>query len=368
MTSHISTNDDRTRTNHHSAASGFASRATSGTGRRFWYYTSLLLIIGFIAWPFLTHHHAMWPTYSLLFTGIVLEALPFMLLGAAVSGIIEVYVKKEWLLSRLPQKTWVVTCIAGGLGMIFPVCECAIVPVVRRLTRKGIPFPAAIAYLLGGPIVNPIVGFSTYWAYGNDIRIVAIRLLSGYLVAVAVGLMMGRLFKNRTALIDSVHGDEKHSCACGHDHNHDHASPDGVTKTRRFLGAIRHASDDFIAVIHFLIIGAALAAGSQTFLNRNLVLALSDYPMLPEFAMMALAILLNICSEADAFIAASFRGLVPLSAQLAFMLIGPMFDIKLLLMYRTVFTRKAILALSLMIIGMVSFVIGLFNLIGVMIR
>lgn len=115
---------------------------------------------------------------------------------------------------------------------------------------------------------------------------------------------------------------------------------------KRLLHALQHASDDFLAVAHYLVIGAAIAALAQTMLERRAVLEFAALPVLPSLAMMFLAILLNLCSEADAFIAASFRGLLPLPSQMAFMLIGPMFDLKLLLMYRTLFTRRAILLLA----------------------
>jgi uncharacterized membrane protein YraQ (UPF0718 family) len=121
----------------------------------------------------------------------------------------------------------------------------------------------------------------------------------------------------------------------------------------KLLAAFRHAADDFFAIGHFLVIGAFIAALAQTYIDRKLFIGLSAYPVLPSLMMIALAILLNLCSEADAFIAASFRGLMPLPAQMAFMLIGPMFDLKLLLMYQGVFRRRAIAMLASLILAAV---------------
>jgi uncharacterized protein len=313
---------------------------------------------------------------SVVFISIVLEAIPFMLIGSLVGGLIEAFISRERLVTVLPQRGWLTVCFAAGLGLIFPVCECAVVPVVRRLLGKGLPLPAAIAYLLGGPIVNPIVASSTALAYAFDWRIVLLRLVCGYTLAVAVGLVMGRLFNSATALKDNGTGSQvadrpcgceafplaggsgsdgsmeieggppsdqsPHShCACGPSHIQ---IPDGWVE--KVGAAVNHAMDDFLAVGHYLIIGAFIAALAQTGIERSVFLNLTSIPLLSVALMMALAILLNLCSEADAFIAASFQGLMPVPAQLAFMLTGPTFDLKLLLMYQGIFKRRAILVLA----------------------
>lgn len=292
-------------------------------------------------------------SFSLVFVSIVLEALPFMLVGACVGGLIEVFVSREKLTSHLPRRPWAMVCLAAALGIVFPVCECAVVPVVRRLTGKGLPLAAAVAYLLGGPIVNPIVAVSTMLAYNMDWWVAAIRLLCGYAIAVLVALAMGRLFARRPALLMSpgmcehvkdnqeAAAQESGCSCCGQGAQ---VVPMGMVG--KLAGAFRHASDDFLAVAHYLVIGAAVAALAQTLVDRRLFLELTTLPIVPSLLLMGLAILLNLCSEADAFIAASFRGLLSLPAQMAFMLTGPMFDLKLLLMYRALFTRRAIIALA----------------------
>lgn len=325
----------------------------------------------FLAAPIIGAGSAFVRTFALVFLSIVLEALPFMLIGSCVGGLIEVFVSRERLTACLPRRAWAAAYVAAGLGTVLPVCECAVVPVVRRLTCKGLPLSAAVAYLLGGPIVNPIVGASTLLAYKFDWTIVAARLGAGYTIAVGVGLLMGRFFRNRPALLEegqahphtgrgghADHGEHPH-CACDHD-----CGAHGRRLSPRLIAALQHASDDFFAVAHYLIIGAAIAALAQTGIERRLVLDLAALPLAPSLAMMLLAILLNLCSEADAFIAASFRGLMPMPAQLAFMLIGPMFDLKLLLMYRSVFARRAILALSALILLAVGAAAALFEFTG----
>lgn len=159
-------------------------------------------------------------TFALIFLSIILEALPFMLLGSLVSGLVEVFVSREKMLSFLPKNMLSTTCISALMGFIFPVCECGIVLVVRRLTRKGLPISAAIAYLLSAPIVNPIVIFSTAWAYQMNWKIVLLRMLFGYFIAVTIGLVMGSLFEEESPFIE----EHSHACKghCCHNHNQSH--------------------------------------------------------------------------------------------------------------------------------------------------
>jgi uncharacterized membrane protein YraQ (UPF0718 family) len=110
--------------------------------------------------------------------------------------------------------------------------------------------------------------------------------------------------------------------------------------------AVRHAADDFLHVGHYLVMGAFVAALAQTYVSRSVFVSVAEAPSLSIGVLMLMAVALNLCSEADAFIAASFRWLTPWSAQLAFMLIGPMFDLKLLLMYQSIFKRRAIVVLA----------------------
>jgi hypothetical protein len=285
---------------------------------------------------------------AVVFVSIVLEAIPFMFFGSLAGGLIEAFVSRERMASLLPRRGWLTVCFAAGAGILFPVCECAVVPVVRRLAGKGLPLSAVIGYLLGGPIVNPIVAASTALAYGFDWHIVVIRMALGYGIAVTIGLLMGRWFSGaeafREGLEPPVSGEAgTASCACGCSHP--------VPSTaHRITSAFRHALDDFSAVGHYLVIGAFIAATAQTYIDRSSFLSIAGLPVLAIALMMALAILLNLCSEADAFIAASFRNLMPLPAQMAFMLTGPMFDLKLLLMYQAVFQRKAITILAISVL------------------
>ncbi len=323
---------------------------------------------------------------ALIFVSIILEAVPFMLVGSVVGGCIEVFISRERMTGLLSASGRLTVFVAAGAGIVFPVCECAVVPVVRRLLGKGLPLSAAIAYLLAGPIVNPVVAASTALAYAFDWRIVLLRVGLGYSIAVITGLLMGKFFSRDEAVkfIGDTADDNAHSCRCTH-HDAEQFSHEGKHGTSLEIpmilrqephdpgcgcgcdhdaadslfdktgAAFSHAKDDFLAVGHYLVIGAFIAAIAQTYLDRSDFLSLTASPLLSVVFMMAMAIMLNLCSEADAFIAASFRGLAPVSAQMAFLLTGPMFDLKLLLMYQSVFTRRAIVYLASLVLALVLF-------------
>ena len=162
-----------------------------------------------------------------------------MLLGSLAGGVIEVFVPQEKLSSLLARRKLSAILIAAGMGLLFPVCECAIIPVIRRLLRKGIPFSAAVAYLLAGPLVNPIVAASTAVAYMGEWRIVFLRLGFGYGIATGVGLWMSWLFEGKPVLSGEEGRDEhahQHGSSChGQDHrNLRHEQTEGNTQPITF--------------------------------------------------------------------------------------------------------------------------------------
>jgi uncharacterized membrane protein YraQ (UPF0718 family) len=303
---------------------------------QFGFIAALLSLIVFF------RHTPEFATLSITFVSIFLEALPFMLLGAAIGGFIEVFVSKTVITRIVPARPLPAILLAAGLGLVFPVCECAIVPVVRRLFSKGLPLGAGIAFLLGGPIVNPLVALSTAVAYGNDPAIAGYRLASGYLIAVVMGLLIDRLFSRKTALVESP---EENTRPADDGCSQLPSSPGIIIQIRR---ALRHGASDFIDVGRFLVFGAFVAGVLQALVARGGLVGLSGSLPLSVLAMMTLALLLSLCSEADAFVAASFRTTLPLTAQMAFMVLGPMLDLKLVAMYFRVFKIRLILVMSLL--------------------
>lgn len=328
-----------TETGHDLQTSSTISRAAN----RRWSLAGLIFSAGAVLVLLVGRGSALIPTLSVTFAAIVLEALPFVALGALVGGLIEVFVSPDRISRLIPRRGWLAITAAGLLGLLIPVCECAVIPVTRRLIRKGVPFSAAVAYLIAGPIVNPIVAGSTVVAYGGNWWPMVVRLICGYGTAVSVALIIDSFYPGRRALrrdfIDRADAD----CHCGH--GHDHPAP-GASVRARILQAFHVGGQDFVVVTQFLVLGAFVAALSQTTIEREAFLALAETPAAAIGLMMALAVGLNLCSEADAFVAASFRATLPLAAQMAFMVLGPMLDLKLAAMYLSFVRKRAFIMMA----------------------
>lgn len=304
------------------------------------YYLQVGFLVLGLFFAFSSNKSDIFSNFSIIFISIILEAFPFMLLGALLGGLIEVFVSRDSLINLLPKNKKLSIIFAGLLGVIFPVCECAIVPVVKRLLNKGMPLGSAVTFLLGGPIVNPLVFTSTLVAYSFSWPIAILRVLSGFMVAVVVGLLIDRLFKDKTALINNSK-EETCSC-CSH-----HGDIKNQSLIKKLNSTLSHGAHDFYDICRFLIIGAFIAATLQTFVPRQSIVSIMTNPFISIFLMMILAIILSLCSEADAFISASLQPLgIPFFAQLSFMVLGPMLDIKLILMYLSVFTKRMIITLT----------------------
>lgn len=296
---------------------------------------------------------------SITFVAVVIEAVGFVLIGSLIGGIIEEFLPTR-LIERINQKMpRVIVFITAASGMLFPICECAIVPVTRRLIKKGIPLGAAVAFLLAVPIVNPIVWVTTFFAFGNDIVPAFVRFGSGYVIAVLVGFIFQRFYPDPGKAVryrsEKNDGTDCHAFTpedhLGHDHHH-HEQEEGRLSDKIFR-VLEHSKNDFFDVVKYLILGAFIAACLRTLIGNAGMEDLST-SVLSVPSAMGTAFILNLCSEADAFIGASFRGMLPLASIMGFLILGPMLDIKLLSAYKLLFTRGAIIRLSLLIVGAVG--------------
>ncbi len=289
------------------------------------------------------------------FSSVLWEALPFIVLGALVAGILEELLPQQLLTRVLPKPFVPAVLIGGALGLLFPMCECGIVVVMRRLLRKGLPLSCCIAYMLAGPIVNGVVIFSTWVAF-KDHKIgpemVGIRVGFGFFVAVVTGFVVHYLHKKHgnallkpIAVPPTVEAPAPEAAYEGTDASAATPTPAKRTLGQRLGNISGTALHDFVDITVFLILGAALAALVRSYLSTAEIEAFSrEQPYLAIPAMMLLGFLMCLCSEADAFVAASFTNM-HITAKLAFLVFGPMLDIKLVLMYTRVFRLRLILTI-----------------------
>lgn len=275
-----------------------------------------------------------------IFISILIEALPFVLIGVIIAGFIQIFITEEHIRRWIPKNkilAVVMSCITGAL---FPACECGIVPIVRRLISKGVPIHAAMGFMLTGPLINPIVIASTYMAFGNDLKIAGLRMGLGFLVALMAAFAVSLVFKGNQLKLPA----EK---------EHSHSSPGKAGFFDRLWSMLTHSIDEFFDMAKYLILGAFLASLVQTYLPVKTLLQSGASPISSLLIMMGLAYVLSLCSEADAFIGASFNSIFPTSSVLGFLIFGPMIDLKNTLMMLSVFKTRFVLIMLSLVAGLV---------------
>ncbi|GAB4551976.1 MAG: permease [Anaerolineae bacterium] len=294
--------------------------------------------------------------FSTRFLGIFIEAVSFLLLGTLVSGLIEVFLRKEDIARLMPRNP--ITAIFAGsfLGFLFPVCECGVVPVTRKLYQKGLPVSVGIAFLLAAPVMNPIVFASTYAAFGFGPILIG-RYVITFIMAVSVGLLF-TLQRNPLRMLNP----KALVVASGASGDLPVQSAERITLASGLVRAIRLAIDEFFDMGRYLVIGTALAAGMQTFVAQDALRAVATNPVISVWAMAGMAFLLSVCSTTDAILALSFAN--PLNgfttgSILTFLTFGPMVDIKSALMYTGVFKRRIVVYMMILPL-LISVLIGIF--------
>jgi hypothetical protein len=290
-------------------------------------------------------------TFVTIFLGIFIEAVPFLLAGTLASGLIEVFIRREWLL-RLSPCSPLTGALAGALlGLVFPVCECGVVPLTRRLLRKGLPLPAAIAYLLAAPVMNPIVIASTWAAFGVG-RVLVMRLTLTLVVAVVTGGVFA-LARDPSRVLLAEPAPADVCCQVGKAVRPD--KPQTPSRRRRWAQAAVVTGDEFFEMGRYLVLGSLLAAVMQTVVPQSLLLGLGRGPVTSTLVLLLLAFLLSVCSTVDAFVALAFANTFSTGALLAFLVFGPMVDVKSLVMFLGVFRRRAVAYLVLLPLAMILF-------------
>lgn len=281
--------------------------------------------------------------FAYAFLSILFEGAPFILLGTLLSGFIDVYLPSGTIDRILPRNKYGAVMASGLLGLFLPVCECAVVPVIRRLVKKGLPVSCGLTYMLAAPIVNPVTALSTWKAFTGQspALMMSSRLTLGYLLAVAVGFLVLRLPLDKILRpgIVAEHEKSKHAPEKAKEHHHHHS---------RLTQAMRSALKDFVDVGVYFAIGVTITAmfNTQISLNAPAVDAVAASTYAGPASLMFLAFLLSLCSTSDAFIAATLHKF-GYAARLAFLVFGPMMDVKLLFLYSTVLRKKFILFLAL---------------------
>jgi uncharacterized membrane protein YraQ (UPF0718 family) len=256
-------------------------------------------------------------SWMTVFVAVMVQALPFLVLGVLLSAAIAVFVPPSFFARALPKRPALAVPVAGVAGAVLPGCECASVPVAGALVRRGVTPAAALAFLLSAPAINPIVLTATAVAFPGNPEMVLARFVASLLVACAMGWLWHRV--GRTDWLRPP----------------DRPSYEGQGKGAAFWGSVRH---DVTHAGGFLVVGAMAAATLKAVVPEEWLRAAAGNPVFSVLALAVLAVLLSICSEADAFVAASLTQF-SLTARLTFLVVGPMIDLKLFAMQAGTFGR-----------------------------
>jgi uncharacterized protein len=275
---------------------------------------------------------------------VVIESLPFVFLGILLSIGVQVWLPDGFLLRHLPRNAVARRVTISLLGVLLPVCECGTVPLARGLILRGLTVGESMTFLLAAPILNPVTIITTYQAFGWSDGILVSRILGGFVIANLIGWIYSRHPKPMSLLTP------RFQASCAHAHDEVHA-----TRTRRSVDMF---AKETATMLPALFVGSAVAGLIQVAVSRDLLVTLGQNPVLSVFALMALAFVISICSNVDAFFILAFGSTFMPGAIVAFLVFGPMIDIKMLALMRTTFTGRTLAQLTL-IVGLASAALGL---------
>ena len=272
---------------------------------------------------------------------VIIESAPFVFLGILLSTVVQVWLPHGFLTRFLPRQPLLRRASISLLGMFFPVCECGNVPLARGFMVGGFTVPESITFLLAAPILNPITIITTHQAFGFDNGILVTRIVAGFVIANVIGWLYSR-HPDPDSLLTP---DFAASCARpeqnGHDHDHPHPHGDG-----RMQKSVDLFARETAVIMPALFVGSLLAALTQVFVPRSVLLALGSNPVWSVLAMMALAFIVAVCSNVDAFFVLSFGSTFMPGGIAAFLTFGAMIDVKMLALMRTTFTTRILVQIT----------------------
>lgn len=285
---------------------------------------------------------ALLQNFFTLFLGIVIESLPFVVLGVIASVLVALFVSEEAILKIMPKNRIASHAFFALIGIVIPVCQCGNIPVARRFVMKGFSPSQAMTFLLAAPVVNPITILTTYFAFNTTPSIVIVRTLTVFLIAIVVGIFMSYKKDQSNYLT------KEFASICENEHQH----------KRSLSYAFSIFQSEFMLIMKMLCIGAVIAAATHEFLPQSFLLTIGQNSFLSIISMMILGFVLSICSTVDAFFALSYVTNFTLGSLVAFLIFAPLVDIKMIALMKTTFRTNIIVRISL-VIAVVSIVVGL---------
>ena len=286
-----------------------------------------------------------------IFQGLLLEAIPFLLLGVAIAGLARWLVPQTAWIQRLPRNPLLAPITGALMGFALPACECGNVPVARRLLASGAPMGTAFGFLFAAPVLNPIVLASTWAAFPDQPWLLVARPLGAFVIAVLLSLLLVQLPETQllehallserrmSQPLSNVGLLERSGGLVGDPIQE--FSPTQSTRLRA-SDVLEQSSREFLDLLALLVLGCLIAALVQTWLPRSWLLAVGGAPTGSILALMLLAVVVSVCSSVDAFLALGFAAQVTPGALLAFLLLGPVVDLKLVGLFTVLMRPRTI--------------------------
>ena len=279
-----------------------------------------------------------------LSVSVIVESLPFVILGIVLSIVVQVWVPPGVIERRLPRNPFARRACISFLGMALPVCECGNVPLARGLVVRGFTVPESITFLLAAPILNPITIITTHAAFGWDGWILVARLVGGFLIANVVGWLFSLHPEPDRLLTDEFRAE----CARPDPHAH------GGARVRKSISLFGREAT---TIMPALVIGSLLAGLIQVAVPREVLVTLGGSPILSVLALMLLAFVVSVCSNVDAFFVLSFGSVFLPGGIVAFLVFGPVIDVKMLALMRTTYSTRTLVMIT-SVVALISLALG----------
>ena len=279
-----------------------------------------------------------------LSVSVIVESLPFVILGIVLSIVVQVWVPPGVIERRLPHNRFARRACISFLGMALPVCECGNVPLARGLVVRGFTVPESITFLLAAPILNPITIITTHAAFGWDGLILVARLVGGFLIANVVGWLFSLHPEPDRLLTDEFRAE----CALPDPHAH------GGARMRKSISLFGREAT---TIMPALVIGSLLAGLIQVAVPREVLVTLGGSPILSVLALMLLAFVVSVCSNVDAFFVLSFGSVFLPGGIVAFLVFGPVIDVKMLALMRTTYSTRTLVMIT-SVVALISLALG----------
>ncbi len=291
-------------------------------------------------------------TFRTIFLSILIDALPFILIGIFISSLLQIFVSDEKIGKLFRRFKWAGFPAAIIMGIFFPVCDCAMAPICSRLTSKGVPLCFVLTFLLSAPVVNPVVITSTYYAFPNKPEVVLMRVGLGIVIALSVGLIVKFAEVSKEYAINETVLDTP--CAGGYLGDF---SQEGCVGKLGML--IRHAGMEFFNVASYIVVGAFITSVLQTFISVEMLSMTGISHFLELLIMLVAAVFMSVCSTSNAFIARGFSYSFPMYSVVCYMVMGPMLDLKNILMLSSGFKKRFLVELFSILIVIAVFVFSI---------